>query len=450
MALGSKQRARLARGAPQRGPTSAAKSAQPSPPVATASVQAATGISATELQRQLHELDDCQMGKVLDFLASDLKTKDGEEEHYELDVHNMPPSKLTALYRIVAAARAPPASSVAKALAPPVSSASSAAKSAPAYTPTAGAVSSTAVPKVGPLPPQLQLPPQGPPPQVQTAVRAVSNGSGRALAAKTPGATAAPLRRPPEGAIATAQQQRELALRRRVQAPQESTSFGAPAFGNGVVQRSIAEPMHPSSGVGQPWQAGGNGLGHGQLSNAARYAPRSQDWRWHDHAGLPQGHLGGFTADPLAGTPLEADNWLGEEGCWAADARPPEVSVRELVVPKICSGDTEPPGPCDAKCHCFQNVVSSKTAAEQPWRTADRLARAQAALQAFVSHGGVFRRGRVSGQSRFEPAPPGWHERALQASAARQAPQQPQPGLHPSSSGGVIVLAADATPPRSI
>lgn len=142
--------------------------------------------------------------------------------------------------------------------------------------------------------------------------------------------------------------------------------------------------------------------------------------------------------DPaLRGSPLDADAWLGEEGSWAPGHEPPDVPVQELKQSlKIMSGDSWPPGPCDGKCPCGQNAVAIKAGdSERPWMTADRSARVLAAMNFFEGHAGVVRRGRVSGQRRFEPALAGWHERSN-----RQPVPNGAPSLHPPAGVDALIV----------
>jgi len=308
--------------------------------------------------------------------------------------------------------------------------------------------------------------------QVPSAVKAGASVDGRALAAKAhpqdtePSAQMplVPQRRPSDAALAV-ESQRDLALRRRVHMPEDGAVYGMPGSVPGVGLAGMLDhpPASPhvaglaGHGYMEGWQplpnqvdmlpAHGHAAGHGMPITAASYAARSQDWRWvNGQASLhPQAHslhppgVQAAVNATVVGTPLEVDVWLGEEGSWAPGASPPDVPVRELQLPRILGGDTQPPGPCDGKCPCAQNSVSLKADMERSWMTADRTARIQAAMSTFQSHAGVVRRGRVSGQRRFEPAAPGWHERAR-----RQA------GLHPQAATGKAEAVIVESPPRTM
>lgn len=93
--------------------------------------------------------------------------------------------------------------------------------------------------------------------------------------------------------------------------------------------------------------------------------------------------------------------YLGDSGSWVSGGEPSE----NLILPRVLVGDTMPPGPCKLGCRCNQ-VAMRKDDLVKPWiADRNRSALVAQALQAFAEHPGVWRRGLVSNQNRFEPRP---------------------------------------------
>lgn len=368
-------------------------------------------ISKEDLQRQINDLEEHQLDQVLDFLSFDANAKDG---YFELDLANLPMPKLVELSRVIKSARA-----TAKPSAPPLAKAVVA---KPAAGPPHLATRVETVSAKDVQPPLQHPPPQRQPPgkatqgtkQVATAVKAGVNGVGPS-AAKTPGALAAPQKK-----IDLGRQYSRAALEQIPHTPEVD-----PGAWPGDADQQIQPTVIPQA-VG------------------SQIAPSQGGWS-QDTASFF-----GDTGHHLVGTPLGADAWLGEDGMWAVGFEPPDIAVANLQPPLIPLGNTYPPGPCNGNCGCSKAVMQRVLDMERPWRTPARTAKVQAAMQAFESHAGVFRRGKVSRMNRFEPAPPGMYEPRVKPQAT-PAPQ-PSRSLHPpaaASSSAVIVVAPDATPPLS-
>lgn len=143
---------------------------------------------------------------------------------------------------------------------------------------------------------------------------------------------------------------------------------------------------------------------------------------------------------------MEQLPWLGDEGGWEPGGEPSPL----FEMPRFPLGDTKPPGPCREGCRCGQ-VVARPSELEKPWLlnpTRSRLV--QEAMWNLERCEGVFRRGKVSRQNRFEPAPVssaggsnGAGARAVQppASGSEQAKRQ-QASLQPPPASALAAASA--------
>jgi len=130
-----------------------------------------------------------------------------------------------------------------------------------------------------------------------------------------------------------------------------------------------------------------------------------QQWNWmQDAATMPV-----LAASTSESSILPEASWLGDGGGWDPGGEPNEL----FQLPKVSLGDTYPPGPCREGCRCGQ-VASRISDLEKPW-LADkaRSSLVTSAMLTFERQPGVIRRGRVSRQNRFQPAPGGWPEMQL-------------------------------------
>lgn len=430
----------------------AAGSAEPAPePEEGAAAQAR---SLAELQRQIDELTEAQLDRVLEFLQGQVK----EGEAFVLDLKNMPLEKLKELTKLIAEERrralvetttptlalvpvaAPTPRTPSRAAQPPFSPSvpRPSAVARPGLTVAApsstAAVSTAGKPSQAPPRPSAALTagtaspgPAGPPHVASLAAESAcawlpawgqkrlgsesSSAADAPVAAKWPRLGDSTVRAAvtPEGVgnagllaiweVGRGQSENGVAaVDPRAAGHYEQLVYRPGRNGRSWEQASGSGAIIPAS----YWALNGPPTG-GEATGGAYEAACMEQWP--ASYGLESYGNSGPSEDPPQ-LPAASLPWFGDDGGWEPGGEPQPL----CELPRVPMGQTDPPGACREGCRCAQ-VVSRPSELEKPWlmdKVRSRLV--QEAVQQLESCRGVLRRGRCSRQNRFQPAPVGAYE----------------------------------------